>query len=115
LQPLIVVLTIDDAARSFAMARELREAGLRAEAYVGTKKFGDQLKYADKRGAAIAIIEGADERAAGNVTLKDLKRGAELSNDIESRAEWLGERQAQVTVPRDRLAQEVKAMLTSSR
>ncbi|MFL6689036.1 MAG: histidine--tRNA ligase [Alphaproteobacteria bacterium] len=115
LAPLAVVLTMDDAAQSFAMARELREAGLRAEAYVGTKKFGDQLKYADKRGAAIAVIEGADERASGKVTLKDLKRGAELSKAVESRAEWLSERQAQVTVERARLVQEVKALLTRGR
>lgn len=115
LPPLAVVLAMDDAARSFAMAAELREAGLRAEAYVGTRKFGDQLKYADKRGAAIAVIEGADERASGNITLKDLKRGAELSKSVESRAEWLGERQAQVTVARDRLVPEVKAILTRGR
>jgi histidyl-tRNA synthetase len=115
LSPLVVVLSIDDAERSFAIARDLREAGLRAEAYVGTKKFGDQMKYADKRGAAIAVIEGADERAAGKVTLKDLKRGAELAKSIESREQWLGERQAQVTVAHDRLVQEVKAMLTRGR
>ena len=114
-QPLIVVLAMDDVARSFAMAAELREAGLRAEAYVGTRKFGDQLKYADKRDAAIAVIEGADERAAAKVTLKDLKRGAELAKSVESRAEWLGERPAQVTIERDRLVQEVKAILTRGR
>jgi histidyl-tRNA synthetase len=115
LQPLILVLTTDDVARSFAMARELREAGLRAEAYVGTRKFGDQLKYADKRDAAIAVIEGADERAARKVTLKDLERGAQLAKSIESREQWLGERQAQVTVERERLVQEVKGMLTRGR
>jgi histidyl-tRNA synthetase len=115
MSPLVVVLSMEDAARSFVMARELREAGLRAEAYVGTKKFGDQLKYADRRGAAIAVIEGADEQASGKVTLKDLKRGAELAKSIESRAEWLGERQAQVTIERDRLVQEVKGMLTRGR
>jgi histidyl-tRNA synthetase len=111
IKPLIVVLSMDDAARSFDTAKNLRDAGFRAEAYVGNKKFGDQLKYADKRGAAVAIIEGADERAAGNVTLKDLKRGAELSKSIESRAEWLGERQAQVTVARTKLLAEVARML----
>ncbi|MBV9571950.1 MAG: histidine--tRNA ligase [Alphaproteobacteria bacterium] len=110
-KPLIVVLTTDDASRSFAMARELREAGLRAEAYVGTKKFGDQMKYADKRGAAIAVIEGADERGDGRVTLKDLNRGAELAKEIESRAEWLSEREAQITVRRDQLASAVKTLL----
>ncbi len=64
--------------------------GLRAEAYVGTKKFGDQLKYADKRGAALAIIEGGDEIANGQVTIKNLAAGAEMSKAIESRAEYLG-------------------------
>ena len=44
------------------MAQELRAAGIRAEAYVGTGKMGDQFKYADKRGAAIAVVEGPDER-----------------------------------------------------
>jgi histidyl-tRNA synthetase len=119
-EPLVLVLAMDDSGRSdpvtnFDLARELREAGLRAEAYVGTRKFGDQLKYADKRGAAIAVIEGADERAGGKVTLKDLKRGAELSKDIESREQWLGERQAQVTVDRERLVQEVSALLKRGR
>jgi histidyl-tRNA synthetase len=111
LAPLVVVLAMDDVARNFAMAAELRSKGIRAEAYVGTKKFGDQLKYADKRGAALAVIEGADERAAGKVTLKDLKRGSELSKSIESRAEWLGERQAQVTVDRSELVIKVREML----
>jgi histidyl-tRNA synthetase len=115
LSPLVVVLAMDDVARSFAMAAELRAAGIRAEAYVGTKKFGDQLKYADKRRAAVAVIEGADERTAGKVTLKDLKRGAELSKSIESRAEWLGERQAQVTVERGELVAAVSRLLKMPR
>src|ERR1700744_4863323 len=74
LAPLVVVTGMDkaEAAASFQIVSELRQAGLRAEAYVGTGKFGDQMKYADKRGAAIAVIEGGDERARGEVTLKDL-------------------------------------------
>ena len=65
LAPLVVVTVMDkaEAAASFQMVAELRDAGLRAEAYVGTGKFGDQMKYADRRGAAIAVIEGGDERA----------------------------------------------------
>ena len=123
LPPLIVVLALPDGtgekaavkAASLALktAGELQKAGFRAEAYVGNKRFGDQLKYADKRGAAVAVIEGADERASNppKVTLKDLKRGAELSKSIESRAEWLGERQAQLTVPRSELVAAVRKML----
>jgi histidyl-tRNA synthetase len=110
-QPLVVVLSMGDAAASFATARELRGAGLRAEAYVGTKKIPDQLKYADKRGAALVVMEGEDERAKGEITIKDLKRGAELSKTVESRAEWVGARAAQVTVKRAALVEEVRKIL----
>ncbi|MBI3676022.1 MAG: histidine--tRNA ligase [Proteobacteria bacterium] len=111
LAPLVVVLAIDDVARSFDMARELRAAGIRVEAYVGTKKFGDQLKYADKRGAAIAVMEGGDERAKGEVTLKDLALGAELAKNIESRAAWVKDRPAQISVKRSELVSAVCRLL----
>jgi histidyl-tRNA synthetase len=96
---------------SFAMAAELRRSGVRSETYVGTKKFGDQLKYADRRGAAVAVIEGSDERANKKVTLKDLALGTELAKSIEGRAEWVANRQAQKTIDRADLVAEVRAML----
>jgi histidyl-tRNA synthetase len=112
-QPLIVVTVMDkaEAAASFRIVAELRAAGLRAEAYVGTGKMGDQLKYADKRGAAIAVIEGGDERARGEVMLKDLALGAELAKSVESRAAWVGERQAQTAVRRSDLVAEIRKLL----
>jgi histidyl-tRNA synthetase len=109
--PLVVVLALDDVQNSFRMASELRNAGIRAEAYVGTKKFGDQLKYADKRGAAIAVIEGSDERVKGEVTLKDLALGAELAKSVESRAAWVKDRPAQITVKRAQLVPELRKLL----
>ncbi len=111
LEPLIVVLSLDEPGRAFATARELRGAGFRAEAYVGTKKFGDQLKYADRRGARLAIIEGADEVANGTVTIKDLAAGTEMARSVETRAEYLSARQAQLTIPRGSLAGEVRRLL----
>jgi histidyl-tRNA synthetase len=110
-QPLVVVLTMGDAVSSFRIAKELREAGIRAETYVGTKKVPDQLKYADKRGAALVVMEGDDERAKGEVTIKDLKLGAELSKQVESRAEYLGARAAQTTAKRETLVADVKKLL----
>src|SRR6185437_14097492 len=55
--PLVVATVMDRAetASAFRMAAELRAAGVRAEAYVGTGKMGDQFKYADRRGAAVAV------------------------------------------------------------
>jgi histidyl-tRNA synthetase len=113
-QPLVVVTVMDkaDAAASFQTVAELRAAGLRAEAYVGTGKFGDQMKYADRRGAAIAVIEGGDERAKGEVTLKDLALGAELAKSVESRAAWTANRQAQLSVKRSDLVVEIKKLLS---
>ena len=113
LPPLVVVTVMDkaEAAASFQIVGELRAAGIRAEAYVGTGKMGDQFKYADKRGAAIAVIEGSDERAKGEVTLKDLALGAELAKSVESRAAWVSERQAQVSVKRADLVAEIQKLL----
>jgi histidyl-tRNA synthetase len=111
--PLIVVLALDKAeiAASFALARELRAGGLRAEAYVGDAGMKAQLRYADKRGAAIAVIEGGDERARGEVTLKDLALGAELAKSTESRAAWTKDRPAQQSVKRGELVEKIHAML----
>jgi histidyl-tRNA synthetase len=112
-QPLIVVLVLDKAAvaESFLIARDLRAAGLRAEAYVGEAGMKAQLKYADRRGAAIAVIEGGDERARGEVTLKDLALGAELAKSTENRAAWVKDRPAQQSAKRDQLVPAIRAML----
>jgi histidyl-tRNA synthetase len=111
--PLVVVLSLDKENRGapFALAAELRRSGVRAEAYVGEGGMKAQLKYADKRGAAIAVIEGTDERARCEVTLKDLALGAELAQSVDSHAAWVKDRPAQISVKRENLAAEVRAML----
>ncbi|HEY2446813.1 MAG TPA: histidine--tRNA ligase [Rhizomicrobium sp.] len=113
LPPLVLVLALDkdERAASFALAAELRAAGLRAETYAGDSGMKAQLRYADRRGAAIAVIEGADERARGEVTLKDLVLGAELSKSVESRADWVKDRPAQFSVPRADFVARVREML----
>jgi histidyl-tRNA synthetase len=57
------------------------------------------------------VVEGPDEKAQGVVTLKDLALGAELAKNVESRAEWVGNRQAQVSVKRADLVAEVRKLL----
>jgi histidyl-tRNA synthetase len=110
---LVVVLALDknELTGSFRMAAELRAAGIRAEPYVGEAGMKAQLKYVDRRGAAVAVIEGPDERAQGEVTLKDMALGAELAKAVESRAAWVGERPAQVRVKRENLVTEVRNLL----
>lgn len=108
-----VVVTVMDRDRMAdyqAMAAELRAAGLRAEVYLGNpKQFGNQLKYADKRGAPVAIIQGGDEAARGVVQVKDLVLGARIAASA-SVEEWKS-RPAQVEVPRAELVAAVHAML----
>jgi histidyl-tRNA synthetase len=78
-----VVVTVMDKARMAnyqTMVAELRNAGIRAEVYLGNpKNFGNQLKYADARNSPIAIIAGDDEFEKGVVQIKDLILGAEMA------------------------------------
>ncbi|MFV0408953.1 MAG: histidine--tRNA ligase [Paracoccus sp. (in: a-proteobacteria)] len=108
-----VVVTVMDRDRMAdyqAMAAELRAAGIRAEVYLGNpKNFGNQLKYADKRTAPIAIIQGADEAERGIVQLKDLILGAKLASEI-SHEEWKSQ-PAQTEAPREGLVDAVREML----
>jgi histidyl-tRNA synthetase len=115
LSPLVVVLALDKECRagSFALTAELRASKIRGECYVGDGGMKAQLKYADRRKAAIAVIEGADERARGEVTIKDLVAGAELAKSVESRAAWVKERPAQISVPRAELVAKIREMLSS--
>ncbi|MEM1315578.1 MAG: histidine--tRNA ligase [Pseudomonadota bacterium] len=97
-----------------AMARELRAAGLRAEVFLGGGNMGKQLKYADRRAAPVAVIEGEDERARGVVQLKDLALGARLAAQIETHEDWAAQ-PAQVEAPRSDLVSAVKTLLARAR
>ncbi len=108
---LVTVMDRDRMADYQAMAAELRAAGIRAEVYLGNpKNFGNQLKYADRRGSPLAIIEGSDEKARGVVTVKDLVLGAKLAAEITSNEEWKAQ-PAQEDVPRGDLLAHVRARL----
>ncbi|WP_299205253.1 histidine--tRNA ligase [uncultured Tateyamaria sp.] len=108
-----VVVTVMDRARMAdyqAMVAELRSAGIRAEVYLGNpKNFGNQLKYADKRNAPIAIIEGGDEKERGVVQIKDLYLGAKIA-ETATHEEWAGN-PSQFEVPRDQMLAKVQEIL----
>ncbi|MCB1448307.1 MAG: ATP phosphoribosyltransferase regulatory subunit, partial [Rhizobiaceae bacterium] len=94
--------------------QELRHAGIRAEMYQGNpKNFGNQLKYADRRGAPLAIIQGGDERAQGVVQIKDLIEGKRLSGEIADNVTWREARVAQVSVKETELVERVREMLAA--
>jgi histidyl-tRNA synthetase len=94
------------------MVQALRTAGIRAELYLGNpKKFGKQLEYADKRGSPCVVIQGSDERAKGEVTLKDLVEGAKAAAAISDNKEWKEARPAQISVKEADLVAEVRKIL----
>ncbi|SDX63861.1 histidyl-tRNA synthetase [Ruegeria halocynthiae] len=108
-----VVVTVMDRDRMAdyqAMVAELRNAGIRAEVYLGNpKNFGNQLKYADKRNSPIAVIEGGDEKDKGIVQIKDLILGAKIAESA-TLEEWK-ERPSQFEVPRGDLVAKVREIL----
>jgi histidyl-tRNA synthetase len=117
IEPVLVTVMDGDVeamGRYQRMTQELRAAGIRAEMYQGNwKKFGNQLKYADRRGCPIAIIQGGDERAEGVVQIKDLIEGKRLSGEIEDNASWREARVAQETVPEADLVAKVREILAA--
>jgi histidyl-tRNA synthetase len=110
-----VVVTVMDKARMAdyqTMVAELRNAGIRAEVYLGNpKNFGNQLKYADRRNSPVAVIEGGDEKAAGVIQIKDLILGAKIAESA-TLEEWK-ERPSQFEVPRGDLVAKVREILDS--
>ncbi len=114
IQP-VVVLVMDKDTESLGryqkMVSDLRRAGIRAEMYLGGAGMKAQLKYADRRGCPVAVIQGGDEREKGEVQIKDLIEGARMSAEISDNAEWRAARPAQVTVAESDLVAEVKKIL----
>lgn len=115
-----VVVTVMDKDRLPAyqgLVNELRAAGIVAELYLGNpKKFGKQLEYADARRSPAVVIAGGDEFARGEVSIKDLRLGAELAArlqgevDIEAYQQQV-QGEAQRSVPRGEMVAEVQRIL----
>lgn len=125
--PLVVVTAMDNKSPEFmpgyqAMVSALRQAKdadgkplLRADLYLGSSGFNAQMKYADRRGAVCAVIQGSSEREAGTVVIKDLILGAELAaagRDVKDSAEHKAKQaEAQFAVPVAELVAGVKKVL----
>ncbi len=95
----------------FAVAGELRAAGIAAEVYLGASGMKAQMKYADRRLAPAAVLLGEDELAAGTVTVKDLDLGRRLASQVADNAAWRTERPGQATIPRAELTAFVRRIL----
>jgi histidyl-tRNA synthetase len=107
----VLIMDADETAGYQTMVQDLRKAGIRSELYLGGSGMKAQLKYADRRGASVVVIEGDDEREKGEVTLKDLVLGSQMSKDITDNKAWREDQPAQVSVTRGDLVSGVAAIL----
>jgi histidyl-tRNA synthetase len=112
--PVVVTVFDKDRVADYQnMVAALRAADIRAELYLGNpRNLGNQLKYADKRNAPCVVIQGSDEKAKGEVTIKDLIVGAELAKLEKDREEHLQKQaEAQRSVPEAELVATVRNIL----
>jgi histidyl-tRNA synthetase len=92
-----VAITVIDEARPevMAVASTLRDAGWRTGTYLGaSRKLSRQLKWAADQGARYSLIYGADERAAGKVTIRDMASGEQTRAPLADVALHLGQPEA---------------------
>jgi histidyl-tRNA synthetase len=97
-------VTQEDVPHVLRTAHDLRDAGIRAEYALRSEALGKQLKLADVRNAAFALVIGPDDRARGEVQLKDLKgktqrpiAAAEVVAEVKNLLAAVGRRPATVT------------------
>ncbi len=111
--PVVVTVFGGDIADYQKFVATLRNSGIRAELYLGNPKhnLAQQMKYADKRNSPCAIIQGSDEKARGDIQIKDLIAGAGLT-DIKDREEYLRRQsEAQFACAESELVAQVHALL----
>ncbi len=111
--PVVVTIMDRDRVADYqALATTLRDAGIRAELFLGNpKNFGKQMQYADRRDAPCVIIQGSDERDRGVVQIKDLVEGKRKAAAIANHQEWREERPGQFEVRQDEMVQAVSDLL----
>ena len=108
----VLVLDRDRIADYQSMVQALRAANIRAELYLGEGGLKAQMKYADKRGSPCVVIQGGDEKAKGEVQIKDLILGATLAS-IENRDEYLKKQaEAQFAVKEAEMVDTVRRVLS---
>ncbi|WP_455473930.1 histidine--tRNA ligase [Bartonella sp. B30(2025)] len=115
----VVVLMMDKEPEAIAryqkMVMQLRNAGIRAELYLGASGIKAQMKYADRRHAPCVVIQGSRERQDNKIQVKDLVEGARLSYEIKDNQTWRESRPAQITVDEDQLVKTVQDILAIQR
>jgi histidyl-tRNA synthetase len=86
---MVTLFDWDSARDSLTLAAELRAAGLRVDVYPEPDKLGKQFRYASSGHIRFVTIIGTDERANGQVTVKDMETGEQTAVARPEIASWL--------------------------
>ncbi len=107
----VLIMDRDRIANYQALVGRLRDAGVRAELYLGAAGMKAQMKYADRRKSPCVVIQGSNERERGEVQIKDLIEGARAAEAIASNEEWKAARPAQISVSEENMVAAVAEIL----
>lgn len=112
----VLIAVLDQALMSdyIAMANELRQSGLNTDLYLGTAGLGKQMKYGDRLGIPLVVLQGGDEKARGTVTIKEMESGRVQATRVDDRKAWLSARPGQLEVPRSDLSIALHRLLGKS-
>jgi histidyl-tRNA synthetase len=89
LSPDVFLVSAGEGARVRALARELRDSGLRVELDIEERSMKSQMRQADKSGAKFAIVLGEAEVAAGVVQVKAMVDGSQVPAKLSEVSDWL--------------------------
>lgn len=78
-QALVPLFAPETYSAAFALANDLRQAGVRTELYPDPKELRAQLTFANKKGIPLVALIGPDEIATETVVLRDLRTGTQQS------------------------------------
>ena len=88
----VLVTRFDDVPyeKYLELAQSLRELGVTASVYVGSRKFGKQIDYAAKGHYSHVLIMGASEAESGAVKLKNLETREESTLALSDLGKFFG-------------------------
>ncbi len=71
---LVALLDDEGLEAALQIAADLRTSGINTESSLEPRKLAQQLKYADRSGIEVVVVAGPEERAKGEVLVRDLSR-----------------------------------------
>ena len=85
---ILIIPMVENLEEPIKLATKLRNVGINTEIYLNDKKLKAKFKYADKLEIPYVIVIGEDEIKSGEITLKDMKTGAEEKLPIDEVERW---------------------------